>query len=231
VQLAAELHEWDDPQARTWSAALQPLARESAAQLAEWLPKLAYPIRIGEHDQTAFSLGLVLDWARTTGDTTMASLVEQTSRRLYLADRACPLAYEPSGQDFLSPCLAEADLLRRVLPPRDLAAWLDGFLPQVARTGGADWLPVGIVTDRADPKLAHLDGLNLSRAWMLEGIAAGLPRDDARRTALLAAAAAHRDAAAARHRRALRGWSLAGQLRDVPGHAPRAAALRNLASG
>ena len=195
LQLAAELHEWDDPQARAWSAALAPLERESAAQLAAWLPKLAYPIRIGEHDQTAFSLGLVLDWARATGDRDMTALVEGTTRRLYARDRNCPLAYEPSGQDFLSPCLAEADLVRRVMPAAELATWLATFLPQLPRDGDATWLPVGVVTDRADPKLAHLDGLNLSRAWMLEGIAAALPVDDVRRAALLAAAAAHREAA------------------------------------
>lgn len=125
----------------------------------------------------------------------MAALFERTAARLYASDRNCPLSYEPSGQDFLSPCLAEADLLRRVLPPSKLAEWLATFLPEVPRDGSAAWLPVGIVTDRADPKLAHLDGLNLSRAWMLEGIAAGLPADDTRRAALLAAARSHRDAA------------------------------------
>jgi len=205
LQLAAELRQWGNgggagaeegaEEAAKWSRALEPLERAAAARLADWLPKLAYPIRIGEHDQTAFAFGLALDWARTAGDEGMAELLEETTRRLYLTDRACPLAYEPSGQDFLSPCLAEADLLRRVLPPADFAAWLGGFLPQVPTDGSAAWLPVGIVTDRADPKLAHLDGLNLSRAWMLEGIAAGLPGDDPRRPALLAAARAHREAA------------------------------------
>jgi hypothetical protein len=206
LQLALELREWEAmetdsagdvliPQVHAWSAALAPLESAAREQLASWLPKLAYPIRIGEHDQTAFSFGLALDWARGTGDGAFAALVETTARRLYAADRACPLAYEPSGQDFLSPCLAEADLMRRVLPPAKLAPWLDAFLPQVPRDGSAAWLPVGVVTDRADPKLAHLDGLNLSRAWMLEGIASGLPARDARRASLLSAAAAHREAA------------------------------------
>ena len=194
LQLAAELRAWDDPDARAWAAALAPLERASAAKLAEWMPKLAYPIRIGEHDQTAFAFGLALDWARETGDGALADLLVATTRRLYEGDRDCPLAYEPSGQDFLSPCLAEADLMRRVLPAGEYATWLAGFLA-VPATATADWLPVGIVTDRSDPKLAHLDGLNLSRAWMLEGIAAGLPAGDARRGALLAAASAHRAAA------------------------------------
>lgn len=207
LQLDLELHEWADPaarpagdesarlRARTWREALAPLVAEARTQLAGWLPKLAYPIRIGEHDQTAFSFGLALDWARGVGDAEMATLLESTTRRLYAADRGCPLAYEPSGQDFLSPCLAEADLMRRVMPAAEYADWLGAFLPQVPRDASAAWLPVGIVTDRADPKLAHLDGLNLSRAWMLEGIAIGLPATDTRRSALLAAAAAHREAA------------------------------------
>ena len=115
-------------------------------------------------------------------------------RRFYLDDRACPLAYEPSGEDFLSPCLAEADLVGRVLPPGAFSQWLAAFLPGLPRDGRGDWLEPGVVTDPSDPKLAHLDGLNLSRAWMLEGIAARLPGDDARRAALRAAARLHSEA-------------------------------------
>jgi hypothetical protein len=195
LQLVAELRSWDDPQAAGWAAALEPLERASAERLASWLPKLAYPIRIGEHDQTAFAFGLALDWARQASQAELGDLLVATTLRLYREDRNCPLAYEPSGQDFLSPCLAEADLLRRVLAPGEFADWLGDFLPQVPRDGSTAWLPVGLVTDRSDPKLAHLDGLNLSRAWMLDGIAAGLPADDPRRAALLAAAAEHRAAA------------------------------------
>ena len=194
LQLAAELREWDDPQARRWARTLAPLERAAVDRLSGWMPKLTHPIRTGEHSQTAFAFGLVLDWARITGDRKMEALISRRSRELSVADRGCPLGYEPSGQDFLSPCLAEADLLRRVLPPAKFAAWLGGFLPEVPLDAGAGWLPVAVVTDRADGKLAHLDGLNLSRAWMLEGIAAGLPEDDPRRAALTAAAAAHREA-------------------------------------
>ena len=121
----------------------------------------------------------------------MQKLLSSRVRALYLGDQGCPLAYEPSGQDFLSPCLGEADLVRRVLDPTDYAAWLSDFLPQIPRDGSTGWLPPAEVTDRADPKLAHLDGLNLSRAWMLEGILAGLPEDDPRRAALRAAADTH----------------------------------------
>jgi hypothetical protein len=192
LQLAAELREWRDPQAQRWAAALSPLERAAAERIKAWLPKLSYPIRIGEHSQTAFAFGLTLDWARSAGDKDMAALVAARSRDYYLADRDCPLAYEPSGQDFLSPCLAEADLMRRVLPPPAFASWLSGFLPRLPRDGSASWLEPAVVTDPSDGKLAHLDGLNLSRAWMLEGIAAGLPGNDARVAALRAAAASHR---------------------------------------
>ena len=199
LQLATELREWDDPDARRWLAALAPLERVAAERFAEWLPKLTHPIRTGEHSQTAFAFGLVRDWAAAAGDEAMLALLDERIRALYLADRGCPLAYEPSGQDFLSPCLAEADLVRRVLPPADYAAWLGAFLPQIPLAvsadgagGGAAWLVPAVVTDPTDPKLAHLDGLNLSRAWMLEGILDGLPRHDPRGPALLAAAEAHR---------------------------------------
>jgi hypothetical protein len=190
LQLSAELHEWDDPQARRWAATLDPLVKAAVGRLRTWLPKLSHPIRTGEHNQTAFSLGLMIDWARGTGDRDAQTLFEARARELYLKDRACPLAYEPSGEDFLSPCLAEADLMRRILPSAQYAVWLSAFLPQV---GGADWLTPGVVTDPTDGKLAHLDGLNLSRAWMLEGIAASLPPGDERLPVLRAAAAAHRE--------------------------------------
>ena len=192
--LAEELRSWDDEQAQSWAANLAPLEAEAANRIRSWLPKLYYPIRTGEHSQTAFAFGLILDWARVVGDEEMEALVKGKALGFHLEDASCPLGYEPSGQDFLSPCIAEADLMRRILPPRQFAAWLEGFLPQIPTDGGASWLPVGVVTDRADGKLAHLDGLNLSRAWMLEGILAGLPEDDPRRAALRAAADTHRAA-------------------------------------
>ena len=192
--LAEELRGWEDEEAQRWAANLAPLEATAADRIRSWLPKLYYPIRVGEHSQTAFAFGLILDWAEAVGDEDMETLVKGAALRFHLEDEACPLAYEPSGQDFLSPCLAEADLIRRVLPPAQFARWLDAFLPQIPGDGGAGWLPVGVVTDRADGKLAHIDGLNLSRAWMLEGILAGLPDDDPRRAALRAAADIHREA-------------------------------------
>jgi hypothetical protein len=194
LQLGTELREWDDPEAQRWAAALEPLEILSAQRLKEWAPKLAYPIRSGEHSQTAFAFGLALDWARTTGDAELEQVLVAVSRALYLGDTACPLGYEPSGHDFLSPCLAEADLLRRVLPADEFPGWLARFLPGLPEDAGPGWLPVARVTDRVDGKLAHIDGLNLSRAWMLEGIAAALPAGDLRRISLRAAAAAHAQA-------------------------------------
>jgi hypothetical protein len=195
LQLAAELRAWNDPEARAWLASLAPLESEAAARLRSWLPKLHYPIRIGEHDQTAFSFGLAWDWAAVAQDAPMRELLRDAAQRFYLHDRNCPLSYEPSGEDFLSPCLAEADFVRRVLARKDFARWLSGFLPQIPHDATTAWLPPGVVTDRADPKLAHVDGLNLSRAWILQGIAHGLPAGDPRRAALLATARAHAAAA------------------------------------
>jgi len=194
LQLAAELRTWDDAQGRQWVAALAPLEQESAARISAWLPRLRYPIREGEHDQTAFAFGLIWDWASATGNAQMTQLLRTKASEFYVRDQACPLGYEPSGQDFLSPCLAEADFMRRLLQPKEFSAWLSAFLPQVAADGSSHWLQPAEVTDRSDPKLAHIDGLNLSRAWMLEGIAGGLPAADARLRSLRAAAAQHREA-------------------------------------
>jgi hypothetical protein len=195
LQLSAELRAWKDPQAAQWASAIAPLEAAAATRIKTWLPDLTYPIRIGEHDQTAFAFGLIWDWAAVSNDREMRALLDGAARRFYLSDRACPLAYEPSGHDFLSPCLAEADFMRRVLAPAEFARWLGAALPQIPRNGHRDWLEPAIVTNRADPKLAHLDGLNLSRAWMLEGIADALPAKDDRVFALRNVAADHREAA------------------------------------
>ena len=153
LQLAAELKEFDDSEARQWSAALRPLEQAVTARIAEWLPKLQHSIRTGEHNNTAFSMGLMLDYARVTGNTEFGGVVESRVRDYYLKDRNCPLAYEPSGEDFLSP--------RVDLEPT-------------------------LVSDVTDGKAYHLAGLNLSRAWMLEGIVSRLPAADARRKPLTA---------------------------------------------
>jgi hypothetical protein len=195
LQLSGELRGWDDPQAQGWSSALRELEGEAASRLKAWVPKLHYPIRVGEHDQTAFSFGLIWDWAGIAGDSQMRAVLSDAAKRFYLHDRNCPLKYEPSGEDFLSPCLAEADFIRRVLGADEFRLWLSGFLPEIPRNTGSAWLRPAVVTDRSDPKLAHVDGLNLSRAWMLEGIAHALRASDRRVPVLLETAKQHRDAA------------------------------------
>ncbi|MGH8293143.1 MAG: DUF2891 domain-containing protein [Gammaproteobacteria bacterium] len=191
LQLASELHEWGSAQARHWRAALRPLEELAVARFSEWLPKLSHAIRSGEHANTAFALGLLHDYARSTGQVALATLVQSRSRDFYSGDSNAPLAYEPSGHDFLSPVLAEADLLRRVLPRTEFASWLSKFMPQIPPGGRSPWVQPVPSRDRADGKLAHLDGLTLSRAWMLQGVESVLPDGDPRREALLAAARAH----------------------------------------
>ncbi|HPF41677.1 MAG TPA: DUF2891 domain-containing protein [Phycisphaerae bacterium] len=194
LQLSAELHEWDDPQARKWAKRLEPLETIAVERLTSWLPKLSHPVRTGTHDQTAFALGLIHDWAVQRHRDDVKKLVDERAKHYYLRDRGANLAFEPSGHDFLSPSLAEADVMRRVLKPVEFAAWLGAFLPELPIDGSADWLPVAVVTDRTDGHLVHLDGLNLSRAWMLEGIVEGLPAGDPRIEGIRKTAALHRNA-------------------------------------
>src|SRR5205814_339959 len=218
LQLCAELREWDDDQAREMLANLKPLEDAAVERLKTWLPKLSHPVRIGEHDQTAFGLGLILDYARSTKNDALAKLAAGSAKKFFLSDKNCPLDYEPSGEDFLSPCLAEADVMRRVLPPYEFGRWLKFFLPHIPTREDPTWLPVVVSPDPSDPKLAHLDGLNLSRAWMLEGIASVLLPSDSRRNALSAAAYEHRHAglAAELFFAAFRQSQLAGAGNFVP---------------
>jgi len=194
LQLTAELREWNDPRARAWLETLLPLEQVIVAQIKSWLPKLAYAIRLGTHNQSMFAFGLMLDWAHTAGDEEMAALLTERSLVFHRGDRDCPIAYEPSGEDFLSPCLMEADLMRRILPQREFADWLGEFLPGIPLDGRGDWLAVGIVNDPGDGKLVHLDGVNLSRAWNLHNIAEALPEGDPRVASLLTASEIHANA-------------------------------------
>jgi hypothetical protein len=193
LQLASELREMaGDPDAGNWLEWLASLQAIAVERLANWLPMLSHPIRSGEHSQTAFALGLVIDSARAgSGDDRFHDLLVQRIGQLYLRDRDAPLAYEPSGHDFLSPALAEADLVRRIIAPREFSQWLMTFLPQIPADGSTEWLGPVRAADPADGKLSHLDGLNLSRAWMLEGIASALPAGDVRHASLSATARLH----------------------------------------
>ena len=193
LQLMAELREWDDPQAKKWLALLQPLETDIVTSLKEWLPNLVYPIRLGTHNQSAFAFGLMLDWARTAGDAELEQLIVERSKAFHMEDVDCPLTYEPSGEDFLSPCLMEADLMRRILTAEDFSTWLTEFLPNVPTDGSGDWLQPGIVKDASDGKLVHLDGVNSSRAWNLYNVARALPDGDPRKASLVAAAERHAD--------------------------------------
>jgi hypothetical protein len=197
LQLAAELREWNLPEAREWSSNLAPLERITADRLGAWLPRLAHPVRSGEHSQTAFALGLALDWARAVGEQALNRTIEERARAFYGDDRDAPIHWEPSGHDFLSPALAEADLMRRILDRGEFRGWLDRFLPDLAGARARRWLEPVAPADPADGKLAHLCGLNLSRAWMLEGVAGSLEASDRRRTLLAAAAARHLSAGVA----------------------------------
>ena len=191
LQLLAELREAEGEPFAAWREVLTPLESHAAARFRRYAARLPFPVRTGLHNQSAFSLGLVWDWAQTTGDDELAEIITTHARRFYLADRDAPLAFEPSGSDFLSPSLAEADLLRRVLSKAEFSHWLTGFFgTDMAESLPRRLAPVQVV-DPSDGQLAHYAGLNLSRAWMLQGIANVLTDDDPRRAMLLALADSH----------------------------------------
>lgn len=177
LQLAAELHEWDSPDARRWRQALLPLECHASDSLTGYFNRLPFPIRSGLHNQTAFAMSMALDWADSTGANEVTGSIKQRARTFFENDRNAPLAYEPSGVDFLSPALAEADLMRRILPAAEFAAWLNGFFGDVDLSSH---LVPATVLDAADGQLAHFAGLNMSRAWMLQSISSVLPDGDAR---------------------------------------------------
>ena len=195
LKLAEELHGWDDPDGREWSKNLKPLADAVAARFVAFFPKQTYPIRSGVHQNTAFALGFALDYARAVGDDGLRRLVEERARTYFGKDAGIPAAWEPDGADFLSPSLEEADLMRRVLPPEEFRAWFRAFLPDLAKGEPKSLLEPAKVTDRRDPQLVHLDGLNLSRAWCMRGIASALAADDPSRKVLAKSAARHAEAA------------------------------------
>ena len=197
LRLMSELQTWDDPDAKTWRANIEPLAKTLVARLKDFLPKLTNPIRTGVHPNTAFALGEAIDYAKAAGDRELTEAVAKRARDYYARDRACPLAYEPSGEDFFSPCMEEADLMRRVLPAAEFSSWLGGFLPGLA-AGRPFPLSPAVVSDPTDPRLVHLDGLNLTRAWTLRAIARALPASDPRRKALEESSDAHAKAGLAR---------------------------------
>ncbi|MEM9238328.1 MAG: DUF2891 domain-containing protein, partial [Verrucomicrobiota bacterium] len=192
LRMATELKTWDDPQAREWAGRFEPLEKRLVALAKDYLPKLDWPIRCGFHPESSFALGQMLDYARATGDREFEQLVIERAKAFYGEDRDYPAAYEPSGNDFFSQGLNEADLMRRVLGPEDFSKWLSGFLPGLAEGEVGNLLKPVRVSDPSDGHLIHLAGLNLSRAWTMRGIAAVLPEGDPRRAVLAKAAVAHR---------------------------------------
>lgn len=169
LKLCEALHTWDDPLGKEWLGHLQPLADLIIERYHDFLPKLLYPIRVGEHTNTAFGLAFAWDYANTVGQTELKTLIEKRSREYYFNDANCPVSWEPSGFDFLSPCLEEADIMRRVLSSDEFDKWIDAFLPNLSSDDFT--METARVADRSDGKLVHLDGVNLSRAWCLYGLA------------------------------------------------------------
>lgn len=194
LKLAEELHGWDDPDAKRWSAAVKPLAELLAARYIEFFPKQTYPIRAGVHSNTAFGLSFAHDYARAVGDKKLRELIEERAKAYYGNDTDSPSRWEPDGADFLSPSLCEADLMRRVLPPAEFCVWFHKYMPGAAKGEPKSLFEPATVTDRTDPQLVHLDGLNLSRAWCMRGIASALPTDDPARKMLAASARKHAEA-------------------------------------
>ncbi|MCF7674583.1 MAG: DUF2891 domain-containing protein [Akkermansiaceae bacterium] len=191
LRLARELRTWDDPDAKRWAAAFQPLERELVALTRDYLPKLDWPVRCGFHPETAFALAQIIDWARAAGDHEMENLVLAKARKFYANDRDYPTRYEPSGNDFFSPCLNVADLMRRVLPPAEFRQWLTAYLPALKDGKAGNLLAPVTVSDPSDGHLIHLAGLNLTRSWTMLGVASALTPEDPRRTVLQQAAEAH----------------------------------------
>ncbi len=173
LKLAQELHTWNDPVAKQLEENLQPLTSLIATKFVEFLPKLNYPIRVGEHTNTAFGLTFAWDYAETFDNKKLKEIIKKRAMDFYFNDKNCPLNWEPSGYDFLSPCLQEAAIMKRIMPKEDFKKWLAEFLPQLEDK--KFHLEVGKVSDRTDGKLVHLDGVNFSRAWALARIIKDLP--------------------------------------------------------
>lgn len=173
LKLSEELHTWDDETARQLESNLQPLTDLIVEKYIEFLPKLNYPLRVGQHTNTAFGLSFAYDYAQTLKNEELKFAINERAMFFYLKDENCPMSWEPSGSDFLSPCLEEAALMKRLLPKEKFKTWLAAFLPELKNKNFT--LEVGKVSDRTDGKLVHLDGLNFSRAWSLYKIAEGLP--------------------------------------------------------
>ena len=191
LRLALELRTWDDPDGRQWAKNLEPLEKRLVVLTKDYLPRLTYPVRTGVHPDTAFALSQILDYARGAGDAALEKAVTARARQYFGADRDYPITYEPSGEDFFSSGLNEADLLRRVLTKEEFSRWLDGFAPGLRAGKMGNWAKAAEVSDLGDDRIVHLVGLNLSRAWTMKGVLSALAPDDPRRPGLEAAVKLH----------------------------------------
>lgn len=191
LKLAEEISLSDDAEVKAWSSSLQPLVDELVSSYIQFLPKQTYPIRTGVHPNTAFGLAFAYDYAKTVGNEKLASLIAERSRTYFAKDANYPAAWEPGGEDFFSPALMEADLMRRVMSEPEFRRWFHHFMPQLGAGMPKTLLQPATVTDRSDPKLVHLDGLNLSRAWCMRSIATALPATDPARRVLASSARLH----------------------------------------
>ena len=190
-RLALELDDWDDPDAQQWRQNLLPLEEVLLKRVHAYLPRLTYPIRIGQHTDTAFALGQIIDYARATRQNKLEQLVIDRARRFYLNDIDYPVHYEPSGHDFFSSCFNEMDLMRRVLSSDEFDRWMDKFVPRLAEQLTDGTITPVIVSDASDPKIVHLAGLNLHRAWCMQSVAASLKTEHVAKRALDKSALAH----------------------------------------
>ncbi len=191
LKLAEELYRWDSSDARKWYRNLKPLADALALRYREFLPKQTYPIRTGVHPNTAFGLAFAYDYAVAANDPLLAQTVRERALRYFGQDTDYPAAWEPGGEDFFSPALMEADLMRRVMGPGEFLTWFHHFLPALGIGRHESLLTPARVGDRTDPKLVHLDGLNLSRAWCMLSVASALPENEPAGKVLRAAAERH----------------------------------------
>jgi hypothetical protein len=191
LKLAQELQGWNDEQGRQWSRNLEPLTKAITARYIDFLPRQTYPIRTGVHPNTAFGIAFALDYARDVRNEVLEKMLVERSLAYYADDRDAAVSWEPGGEDFFSPGLMEADLMRRVLNRDQFEKWFRRFMPGLVKGTAENLLKPAVVSDRTDPKIVHLDGLNLSRAWCMMGIASALPLNEPVRNRLIKSAETH----------------------------------------
>ena len=194
LKLTLELRSWEDPLGKELAQHLKPLEEIIVGRYIQYFPKQTYPIRSGVHSNTAFGLTYALDYSRQMENKELEQLIVKRAREYYLKDEMIPAKWEPDGADFFSPSLMEADLMRRILPQKEFSIWLDKFYPNLLKSEPANLFSPAVVSDRTDPQIVHLDGLNLSRAWCMKNIGLALSEGDSRRMIFLESVRKHAEA-------------------------------------